>query len=90
MKATNRMKELMQILRDGTSHAAGSFWKSIGKALLTSAFGILAAIGIVQGESWAIRQAPLLLTGEETYSQDAGCLPDENAGDGMLPVAILH
>jgi len=91
MKATKRMKELMQILHDGASRdAAGSLWRSIGRPLLTIAIGILVAVGIVRGESWAIRQAPLLITGEETYSQDAGCVPAENAGDGMLPVAILH
>jgi hypothetical protein len=91
MKATNRMKELMQILHDGTRrYAVGGLWRSIGRPFLTIAIGILVAVGIVHGESWAIRQAPLLLTGEETYSQDASCVPDESAGDGMLPVAILH
>lgn len=53
--------------------------------------GILLAIIIVHGESWAIQRAPLLLSNDSiALSHNVGCLPGDRADDGALPVAILH
>ncbi len=49
------------------------------------------ANGAVQGESWAIREAPLLIAQTvPVYSPNAGCAPDDHPNDDVLPVAILH
>lgn len=59
-------------------------WRYLGRPLAIIAGGILVAVIIVHGESWAIQQAPLL------FSFNDGCLPGDSADDGALPVAILH
>jgi hypothetical protein len=68
-----------------------AIWRHIGRPLVTIASGILLAIVIVHGESWAIRQAPLLpAPSAVTTSQAAGCIPEDNPEAAVLPVAILH
>ena len=64
-------------------------WRRVGRTLALIASAILAAIVIVHGESWAIRQAPLLTDSAMTLPV-AGCIPDEAAEIAALPVAILH
>ena len=64
-------------------------WRRIGRTLALIASAILAAIVMFHGESWAIRQAPLL-TDSATAMPLAGCIPDEAAEIAALPVAILH
>jgi hypothetical protein len=86
------MQTLVRMLHDGARRdVAGSLWRSVGRRLLLITIAVLVAIGLVHVESWAIRQAPMLIASpDQTYSQDAGCVPDDNADDGMLPVAVLH
>jgi hypothetical protein len=86
------MTTFMRMLHDGASRdMAASLWRSIGRPLLMITIVVFVGIGLVHVESWAIRQAPMLIASpDQTYSQDAGCVPDDNADDGMLPVAILH
>lgn len=79
----------------GPNHARhdadGSLWRIVGRPLVTIAIAILVAVAIVRGEIWAIRQAPLLITNTERASlHDAACVPDDNADDGVLPVAVLR
>jgi hypothetical protein len=52
---------------------------------------ILLAIFLVHGESWAIRQAPELLTPSAiATSEGATRIPQDSPDAGALPVAILH
>lgn len=74
-----------------TRAMAMTLWRYVGSPLTTIVGAILIAAVIVRGESWAIQQAPLLLTGSSiALSTDAGCVPGESAGEDALPVAILH
>ncbi|HKN10403.1 MAG TPA: hypothetical protein VJ376_13100, partial [Pseudomonadota bacterium] len=59
-------------------------WRRVGRTLALIASAILAAIVIVHGESWAIRQAPLL-TDSAIAVPVAGCIPDEAAEIAALP-----
>ena len=74
--------------KPSTANGAGH---PIARALLAIAVGILALGAIMQGESWAIREAPLLIAQTAPmYSRNAGCVPDDHPDDGVLPVAVLH
>jgi hypothetical protein len=86
------MKKLQTRLDDDARQDRASLlWRYIGRSLATIASGILLAIVIVHGESWAIRQAPFLLTDSATaLMPGAGCVPEDNPDAGALPVAILH
>jgi hypothetical protein len=65
--------------------------QQIARLLLAIAIGVLVLGAIVYGESWAIREAPPLLTSVATaYSHDSACVTEDNADDGMLPIAVLH
>jgi hypothetical protein len=86
------MKKLTSILDDAAKHdLAPVLWRCIGRPLATITGAILLAIVIVHGESWAIRQAPLLHSdGAIAGSPIVGCIPEGGADGGALPVAILH
>jgi hypothetical protein len=86
------MKKLTPVLDDDAEHdVAPLLWRYIGKPLATIASVIVLTIVIIDGESWAIRQAPLLLSDSAmAVSPIAGCSPEEGAEDVPLPVAILH
>jgi hypothetical protein len=86
------MKKLRTMLDHNAGQDRAPFrWRGIGRSLATIASGILLAIVIVHGESWAIRQAPFLLTDSATtLTPLAGCVPENNSDAGALPVAILH
>jgi len=86
------MRKLTPVLDDDAGHdQAPLLWRYIGRPLVTIVSVILLTIVIVHGESWAIRQAPLLLSDRAiVVSPSAGCRPEEGADDGALPVAILH
>jgi len=95
---TGRHRELKAILKklttmtdhDANRDPAPASWRHIGRLLATIAGAILVAIFIVHGESWAIRQGPLLPANGATVLPMAGCIPDEGADATALPVAILH
>lgn len=81
----------MTIHNHGRLWAATVLWRYLGKLAAVTAGGILIALIIIHGESWAIQQAPLLLTDSALAgSPDPGCSPDDSADAGALPVAILH
>ena len=61
---------------------ASSLWQSFGRPLPAIASAILLALLAVQGESWAIRQGPLL--------PFASCIADFSTDADALPVSILH
>jgi hypothetical protein len=86
------MKELATMLHDNGRRALAALrWRYLGRPLAMIAGGILLAIIIVHGESWAIQQAPLLLGNNSiALSPHADCLPRDSVDDGALPVAILH
>ncbi len=74
--------------KPSTANGAGH---PIARTLLAIAVGILALGVIMQGESWAVREAPLLIAQTAPVdSPNAGCVPDDHPDDGVLPVAILH
>ena len=92
MNGSNRKKRVMETLRNvarpSTANGAGH---PIARTLLAIAVGILALGVIMQGESWAIGGARLLIAQTApVYSPNAGCVPDDHPADGVLPVAILH
>ena len=82
----------MQIRHENSKPgAAKGGLQQIARSLLAIAIGALAVGVIVQGESWAIREAPLLPTSAaRAHSHDGDCVPDDSAEDGMLPIAVLH
>ncbi len=86
------MKKLVRMLHDATRLLwIAANWRHIARPVVTIASGILLAIVIVHGESWAIRQAPLWpAPSAVTTSPAAGCIPEDNPDTGVLPVAILH
>jgi hypothetical protein len=86
------MKKLLTMLYHGIRRIRiPTLWRHVGRPVVTIASGILLAIVIVHGESWAIRQAPLLPTASVIApSAAAGCIPEDNPATGELPVAILH
>ncbi len=67
-------------------------WRRIGRPLATIAGAIAVAIVIVQAESWAIRQGPLLLPAAEAnaLASSDDCIPDYSTDPGALPVSILY
>jgi hypothetical protein len=92
MNGSNRKERVMETQRNvakpSTANGAGH---PIARTLLAIAVGILALGVIVQGESWAIREAPRLIAQTApVYSPNAGCVPDDHPDDGVLTVAILH
>jgi hypothetical protein len=84
--------KLRTVPDDNAGHALAPFlWRCIGRLLATVAGGILLTIVLVYGESWAIRQAPLLLIDSATdVSPVAGCIPEDSPDAEALPLAILH
>ena len=87
------MKRKLTTMLDGEAghDRAPLLWRYIGRPLATIASGIILAIAIVHSESWAIRQAPLLLSdGPKVSSPIAGCIPEGGNDGEALPVAILH
>ena len=65
--------------------------RQIGKAIAPIVGAVLIVIVVLHGELWAFQQAPLLFTDTAlAASASAGCLPDDSADAGALPVAILH
>ena len=92
MNGSDRKERVMDTQRNeakpSTANGAGH---PIARTLLAIAVGILALGVIMQGESWAIREAPLLIAQTaRVYSPNARCVPDDHPDDGVLPVAILH
>ena len=76
---------------DAKPSTANDIGHPIARVLLAIAAGILALGAIMQGESWAIREAPLRIAQTApVYSPNAGCVPDDHPDDGVLQVAILH
>jgi hypothetical protein len=86
------MKKLTPVLDDDAEHdVAPLLWRCIGRPLATIASVVLLTVGLVHCESWAIRQAPLLLSDNPiAVSPIAGCNPEVGADDWALPVAMLH
>lgn len=85
------MKKLVPMFHHNGMRGMAVLWRLLGRPLATIAGAILVATIVVQGESWAIRQAPLLLTARSiALAPDAECLPADSADDAALPVAILH
>ena len=90
MNGSNRKERVSNAtkLKPSTANGAGH---PIAWTLLAIAVGILALGVIMQGESWAVREAPLLIAQTAPVdSPNAGCVPDDHPDDGVLPVAILH
>jgi hypothetical protein len=90
MNGSNRKERVSNAtkLKPSTANGAGH---PIAWTLLAIAVGILALGVIMQGESWAIGEARLLIAQTApVYSPNAGCVPDDHPDDGVLPVAILH
>ncbi len=90
MNGSNRKERVSNAtkLKPSTANGAGH---PIAWTLLAIAVGILALGVIMQGESWAIGEARLLIAQTAlVYSPNAACVPDEHPDDGVLPVAILH
>ncbi len=75
---------------DASCDLAPALGRHIGRTLAMIAGAILAAIVVVHGESWAIRQAPLLLSDAAMGLPMAGCIADDAADALALPIAILH
>jgi hypothetical protein len=77
------IKVLLTRLHDqAMSGLASSLWQSFGRPLAAIASAILLALLVVQAESWAIRQGPLL--------PFASCIADFSTDADALPVSILH
>jgi len=64
--------------------------RRLGGPLVSLVAALLLALALMQGESWVIAQAPVLLA-ERTvaWSAGSGCAADA-AEAGILPVAVLH
>jgi hypothetical protein len=87
------MKKLSTMLHDNAGRElATSLWRYIGRPLATIVGAIVVAIVIVQAESWAIRQGPLLLSAADANALAPGddCIPDYSTDAGALPVSILY
>jgi hypothetical protein len=86
------MKKLLTMLYDAARHIrVPALWRHVGRPLVAIAGALLLAILIVHGESWAIRQAPELLTPSAiATSEGATRMPEDSPDAGALPVAILH
>jgi hypothetical protein len=87
------MKKLSTMLHDKAGRElATALWRYIGRPLATIAGAIVVAIVIVQAESWAIRQGPLLLSAADANAIASGddCIPDYSTEAGALPVSILY
>jgi hypothetical protein len=77
------MKTLSTMFHDTTRRElASALWHFIAGPLATTAGAIFFVLVLAQGESWAIRQGPLV--------PSASCISDYGTDGEALPVSILH
>jgi hypothetical protein len=69
-----------------------ALWRYIGRPMARIAGAIVVVIVIVQAESWAIRQGPLLLSAADAnaLASSDDCIPAYSTDAGALPVSILY
>jgi hypothetical protein len=77
------MKKLSTLFHGTTRRElASALWHFIAGPLATTVSAIFFVLVLAQGESWAIRQGPLV--------PSASCISEYSTDGEALPVSILH